>query len=364
MLDEIAACRVEVEVVITIAFAHHHEVFRIESQVAVGFFLDVLFGFVAHHELAEGALRVGEVEVETVLVTVQSGDGQHVRVAGELDAWDIAIYIERKVHLTGDACLDVEGMYGYFRVIHTRHRILVFVSSRINAIFVERRLQTLVPWERVHRHVAFIEADVGEHGTIGAEVEGTVECEFFFVYPVRDTVQYMVELTVGSHLRFAIAEKELHEEEVVVAHESNLVAIRREQRHLLRTTIRKRFEGVVAYIEDVIYSSERTAVDGLGFCLNENLGFVRRHDVVVETLQGTIACGFDVENGSHFLTGLERILHDLLPVTADLGVMFAIEHRLDAIDAFGAVSAGGYFLQSHLLGMAYQYAQAQHHQNA
>ena len=44
--------------------------------------------------------------------------------------------------------------------------------------------------------------------------------------------------------------------------------------------------------------------------------------------------------------------------------MFAIERRLDAVDAFGAVSAGGYFLQSHLLGMAYQYAQAQHHQNA
>ena len=48
----------------------YHEVFGIEGQVVVGFFLDVLVGFVTYHELAEGATRIGKVQVETVLVTV------------------------------------------------------------------------------------------------------------------------------------------------------------------------------------------------------------------------------------------------------------------------------------------------------
>jgi hypothetical protein len=91
-------------------------------------------------------------------------------------------------------------MDAYFRVVYTWHRILVFVSTRVNGIFIERRIQTLVPWERIHWHLAFIETDVSKHGSIGAEIEGTVETEFFFVYPVRNTVQYFIELTVLGYL--------------------------------------------------------------------------------------------------------------------------------------------------------------------
>ena len=79
--------------VVTVAFAHHHEVFRIEGQVAIGFFLDVLVGFVTYHELAEGTARIGKVQVETVLVTVQGRDGQHVRIVSEMDTWNIAVYV-------------------------------------------------------------------------------------------------------------------------------------------------------------------------------------------------------------------------------------------------------------------------------
>ena len=70
LLDEVAACRVKIEVVVTVTFTHHHEVFRIESHVAIRFFLDVLVGFIAHYEFAESAARIGEIQVETVLVTV------------------------------------------------------------------------------------------------------------------------------------------------------------------------------------------------------------------------------------------------------------------------------------------------------
>ena len=92
----------------------------------------------------------------------------------------------------------------------------------------------------------------------------------------------MVELAVLGYLRFAVSEKKLHEEDVVVADECNLIAVRREQRNLLRTSIGQSFQSVVAYIEDVVYGCIGTAVYGLGFCLNQNLAFVGRHDVVVE----------------------------------------------------------------------------------
>jgi len=350
-------------VVVTVAFTHHHEVFGIEGQVAIGFFLDVLVGFIAHYEFAEGAARITEVQIEAVLMTVQGRDGQYVRIISEMDTWNIAVHIERKIHLTSHSALDVESMDGHFRVVDSRHRILVFISSRIDRVFVKRGLQALVPREGIHRYLAFVEADVSQHGSVGTEVEGTVETEFFFVHPVRNTVQDMIELAVLGHLRFAVAEEELHEVDVVVTYESNLVAVRREQRHLLRSTVREWFNSVVAYIEDVIHGGKRTAIDRLRFCLDENLRFIGRQDVVIETLQGAVACRLHIEDGSHFLTGLEGVFHNLFSVTADLGIMFPIVHRLDAIDAFHAVGSGGYFLDSHLLGLGKKHAQAQHHQN-
>ena len=158
-------------------------------------------------------------------MTVQGRDGQYVRIVGEVDAWNIAVHVKRKIHLTSHFTLDVEGMNGHFRVVDSRHRILVLISSRINGILVEGRLQTLVPWEGIHRYLTFVEADVGQHASVGIEVESTVETEFFFVHPVRNTVEHFIELAVLGYLRFAIAKKKLYEVDIVVAHESNLVAI-------------------------------------------------------------------------------------------------------------------------------------------
>ena len=106
-------------------------------------------------------------------------------------------------------------------------------------------------------------------------------------------------------------------------------------------------------------------VNLLGLCLDQDLGFIRRQDIVIERLQLAVAGSLHIEDGCHFLASLERVLHNLLAVTADLGVMLAILHRLDAIDAFRAVSAGSYFTQGDFSGMTEQGAQAQHHhQNA
>ena len=86
------------------------------------------------------------------------------------------------------------------------------------------------------------------------------------------------------------------------------------------------------------------AIDLLGLCLNQDFGFIGRHDVVVERLDGTVSGGGNIENSCHLFPGLERVFHDFLSVAADLGVMLTVEHRLDAINAFCTICTGSHFL--------------------
>jgi ATP-dependent DNA helicase RecQ len=75
-------------------------------------------------------------------------------------------------------------------------------------------------------HAAYINSSLtGNHFAVGTEVESAVERELFFIYPVGDTVQYLIVFTVLCNLRFAVAEKQLHKENIVVAYESNLEAV-------------------------------------------------------------------------------------------------------------------------------------------
>ena len=70
-------------------------------------------------------------------MTVQGHDSQYVRIVGKLDAWDVAVYVQRQIHLTGHLALDVKSMNSYFRVVYTWHRVLVFVCAWIDCVFVE-----------------------------------------------------------------------------------------------------------------------------------------------------------------------------------------------------------------------------------
>ena len=218
-------------------------------------------------------------------MTVQGHDGQFFRIGSKLDARDVAVCIKRKVHLAGYASLDVESMHAHLRIHFACLRILVFIKSRICLIFTPFGSHTLVPREAEHRHFALVEADVSQHLAVGTEVEGTVEAELFFIHPVRNTVQYLVVLSVLGHLRFTVAEEQLYQEDVVVAYEGNLEAVGRELRHLLRTVFRQRSQPVVLDIENIIFGRKRAPVNRFRLCLNQNLLFVGRHDIVVERLQ-------------------------------------------------------------------------------
>ena len=93
-----------------------------------------------------------------------------------------------------------------------------------------------------------------------------------------------------------------------------------------------------------MFGRERVAIDGLGVRLDEYQAFVGRQGVVVERAELMVAGGLHIEQGTHFLAGLEGILHDFLSVGTDAGVVFAIQHGLDAVDAFGAVGSVGHIV--------------------
>ena len=322
--------------------------FRIEYDIGVSLFLDILFSFIADGKLAQRASRVSHVNIEPVLMTVQRHDGKLFRIGRKLDARDIAVGIQRQIHFAGNVALDVVRMYAHLRVDFSCLRVLVLVRTRISGILVLFGRHTLVPREAVHRYLTLVETDISNHLAVGTEVERTVERKLFLVHPVGDTVQHLIVFTVLSDLRFTVAKQQLDQKNVVVADESYLKTVGREQRHLLRSVFRKRFHLVVSHVEDVIFGRKRMTVDRFRFRLDQNQFLVGRHDVVVERLDRTISCRSHVEYRSYLLARLERVFHDTFLVSTHLRIKFAVQHRLDAVDVLCTIGTLCHILEADL----------------
>ena len=158
-------------------------------------------------------------------MAVQCHDGKFFRIGSKLDTWNVSVFVERQIHFTCNVALDIVCVYTDFRIHFAGFRVFVFVSSRISGILALFGGHTFVPREAEHGNLTLVEADIGNHFAVGTEVESAVERELFFIYPVGDTVQYLIVFTVLCNLRFAVAEKQLHKENIVVAYESNLEAV-------------------------------------------------------------------------------------------------------------------------------------------
>ena len=186
---------------------------------------NVLLCFVADGYFADGTAWVGHIKVEAVLVAIQCHDGQLFRIICEFDARYITVRIYRKFHFAGYTTFYVKRMYANLGVYNSCFGIFVVIASRIGGVLCFFWSHTLIPWERVHGNLAFIEADVCNHFTICTEIEGAVIAEFFFIYPVGNTVEHLVIFSVFRYLRFAVTEKQFDKVDVVVAHKRNLVTV-------------------------------------------------------------------------------------------------------------------------------------------
>ena len=111
---------------------------------------------------------------------------------------------------------------------------------------------------------------VGYHFAVGTELVAFVHREFLFVYPVGDTIEYFVELAVGSHLRLAVVKHEFHQMYVVVANECNHLTVGRERWYLLGASVREWHHLAVLHIIYIILCCKRTAVYVVGFCLDKD----------------------------------------------------------------------------------------------
>ena len=119
---------------------------------------------------------------------------------------------------------------------------------------LERRIGALVFLNGINGDLAFIVAHPSQHLAVGRKIEAAVGRKLFFVDPIGNAVEHLIELAVGRHLTFGIVEEQFHQEEVVGSHECDHRAVGREMGHLLRTTVAQALELVVLNVEDVIHS--------------------------------------------------------------------------------------------------------------
>ena len=250
------------------------------------------------------------------------------------DARHIAVVVERHLQLARLAALDVEAPRRHFRVVLACFRIFVAVESGIVGVFVALRLHSSEHLQRILFHLAFVEANPTEHRAVGREAERATLAKFLFINPVGHAVDDFVELAVLRHLRFGVVVEQFHEENVTLAHESDLRAVGTPERCLLLAVVGKSGEMATVDVVNIIVRLRRTAIDGLGSGLDEQSFAVGRGDVAVDALDFLALRLVGVEEHGGFLPRLERILHDALAVGRNAGVLVGACQRIDSVDAF------------------------------
>ena len=259
-------------------------------------------------------------------MTVQCENSNLRRIAGGLNTGDIPISIQRQFNPSCLMRLDVETMHADLRIRLTRNRILIGVSPRILSIVQLFRSQSLVQLQGILLHVRFVVANPDNLLRIGREHHRRVRRELLLIYPIWNTIEHLVKLTVLRHLALRIVIEQFHQIDIIVSDKGNLVAVGRENRCLLGATITQRFQLVVPDIIDIIDSRKRTAINRFRLRLDQNPTAVRAHDVVVYPIHLSASGCCSIEENAHLLTRSERITDDLLAIVTDLGIGFAIGH--------------------------------------
>ena len=339
LLHQLPGEVVEIEVAEAVAVGEVGEIVAEEFEAAVGRLSDVLLGGFAHGEGALRGARVADVDVHLVLQAVEGHDGEFVGIVGKLDAGHVAVAIHGHLHGARHAVFDVECQHRHGGVARACHGVFVAVRTGVFVILHALGAQALEFLHVVDRHLALVVAHPGEHGAVGVEVEGAVCGKLLFVHPVGNAIDDFVELAVLRHLALRVAVEQLDEEEVAAAHECHLIAVGREERHLLRASVGEGLEFSRAHVIYIIYGGERSAVDGFRLRLDQDAVLVGREHVAVEAFEFHALRLLHVEHGANFLARLERMAHDALAVVGESRIAFAVGHGRHAVDVTGRIAA-------------------------
>ena len=223
-----------------------------------------------------------------------------------MDAWNVSVLGEGELHVADGTALDVESLHLHNAVGLSGNGIFVVVGAGIVGILCLLGIHALVPGEGVEGHLAFVIADPCQHGTVGIEVEGAVEGEFLFVYPVGLSVDDLVELSVLCHLALAVVEEQLHQEQVAFAYKGHHVSVLAPQRNFLRAVGAEVGQRAALYIIYIILGREAVAIDALCLGLQQNVAFVGAHDIAVNAFYADASLDVvDIKEHTGLLASLE-----------------------------------------------------------
>ena len=80
--------------------------------------------------------------------------------------------------------------------------------------------------EAVRGYCRLVKADISQHLAVGTELQSTVEREFFFIYPVGNTVQNGITFAVFCNLAFAVSVEKLHKIDIIIPYKCNHCSVR------------------------------------------------------------------------------------------------------------------------------------------
>ena len=336
---------VDVDVVKAVALAGQHDVAVGNLQLLERLLLDVFLHLVLDDHRADRRQRVAHIDLQVVLMAVHRQHADLRGVAGRQQAGNVAVLVERQLERTRLVALDVVAEDADLSVHLARHGVLVRVLAGIVAELAALGGQALEHLHRVLAHLALVETHPHQLLGVGGEGHRRVEGELLLVDPVGDAVDHLVALAVLRHLALSIVVEQLHEEDVVVAHEGDDIAVGAPDGRLLRTAIAEGLELVVLDGVNIIGSCERAAIDALRLRLYQDALAVRAHRVAINIshLRATGRSG--VEEDTHLLARTERVSHDTLTVVRNLGIALAVAERFHSSDGLTTEGTADNLLQ-------------------
>ena len=290
-------------------------------------------------------------------MAVEGVDGYPGGVGCGLDAWYVAVGVERQLQGARLVALDVVAEQCLACVLLACAGVLVGVGVGGLLPGAVGALCSCLPsgggeGEVALGHEALVVAHPYELSRVGGEGECAVERELLFAHPVGHAVDDAVALAVGGHLALGVVVEQLDEVDVAFAHEGHLLAVGAPHGCLLGSALAEGLEAVVGHRIYIIGGGEGAPVDGLGVGLYEYAPLVGADDVAVDAVDGGSACCLCVEEHGCLPACAEVALDDLASLCGYLGVAGGVE-CLDGCHGLRAEVAGGDVLQVETAGGAH-----------
>ena len=216
---------IEIEVAVSVTLRHHNKLTFREIEIIVERRLNIFVRSLAHEEFSLSITRVCHVDITSVLMAVERDDGDFLRVSRGEDSRDIAIDIKRHVQCLNLSCFEVVAECGDFSVVFPRLWIFESIIAWIELVFTHLWCRSHEILEFKGLHVGLIRPHPCQHFGVSRESIRRVVLKLLLIHPVGLSIDNMVELAIGGHLRFLPSIFQVHIEKVVLPDECHFLAV-------------------------------------------------------------------------------------------------------------------------------------------